>query len=161
MVRLRGAVEFLMFRPDLRFTVSLLASLAASACQEDAYPSGPLLPDGTPAIVLTTDRTSYTPGSSATVTLRNEGSETVLFGVCSDALERRYPTGQWLALAPLPYACPDIALVLEAGASRTLPFDLRAASIAGMYRLRRAFLPEQGGLDEQFDRRSNEFVIKP
>jgi hypothetical protein len=148
-----------MLRANLRFAAQLLAWLTASACGDN--PSGPLLPDGTPAIVLTTDRNSYTLGSSATITLRNEGSETVLFGACGDVLERLFPTGHWVALPPPPHPCPDIAFLLVPGASRTLPLDLRPVSLAGTYRSRRAFLPDTGGVEGQFYRRSNEFVIKP
>ena len=145
--------------PNPRSAVLLASLLAAFSCAGDSYLAGPLPPDGPTNIEVATDRSSYAIGSAASVTLRNESPDTVLFGACADVLERRLYDGRWVALSPLPQNCPDIAFLLEAGVSRLLPFDLGAATQPGTYRLRREFLPYRGGVEGTFYRRSNEFQI--
>ena len=145
--------------PNLRAAVLPATLLAALACAGDSYLAGPLPPDGHIDIEVTTDRSAYAIGSSASVTLRNASPDTVLFGACADVLEKRLYDGRWVALSPFPQNCPDIAFLLGAGESRLLEFDLRSATQSGIYRLRREFLPYRGGLEGTFYRRSNEFQI--
>ena len=145
--------------PNPRSVVLLATVLAAPACAGDSYLAGPLPRDSQINIEVTTDRSSYAIGSSATVTLRNASPDTVLFGACADVLEKRLYDGRWVALSPYPQNCPDIAFLLGAGESRLLEFDLRSATQSGTYRLRREFLPYRGGLEGTFYRRSNEFQI--
>ena len=131
------------------------------ACSGDRYLSEPVPPDGSTAIRLTTDRLSYARGAPAKLELLNESADTVLFGGCHDVLERLLPTGEWVGLRPLGHSCPDIALLLLPGIPWTLPFDLRPATVAGAYRLRRPFSPFRAGVEGTFYRRSNVFQITP
>lgn len=142
-----------------RSAVLLAGLLAALACAGDSYLTGPLPPDGSVNIEVTTDRSSYAIGGAASVTLRNASPDTVLYGACAGVLEKRLYDGRWVALSPPPQNCPDIAFLLVPGESRVLPFDLGVATQAGTYRLRREFLPYQGGVEGTFYRRSNEFQI--
>jgi hypothetical protein len=117
-----------------------------------------LPPDGPLQVELQTDLTSYPIGASAEVRMSNRTAEEVGFGGCEDVLERRMGS-RWVEVPRLDYPCPAILLGLAPDSSISMPFDLRPATAAGTYRLRRPFVPIHGDRSNPSYRRSNEFTL--
>ena len=86
---------------------------------------------GSNAVTLTTDRDRYAPGSVATLTLRNNGDETVSMSPLTCARLGRRAGGLWTRGDAR--ACPRIIVNVPAGEAVTGRFDLEDVD-AGTYR---------------------------
>lgn len=137
--------------------VFMTVGLAACGSTPDTTPTGVLPPDGTVAAEFRTDRTQYTMGSTAKLTMVNRSTQRFTMGVCDDVLERAVDGG-WVEIPPPNTACIALALLIAPGDSATLSFDLKQATNVGAYRIRRRFLVERG-VGETTYLRSNTFTM--
>lgn len=118
---------------------ALLAALLG--CSETGWvsPDGAAPPDG---LALTTDRSAYAPGATATVTFRNGTSRTVSLAqpLACARVEREGPDG-W-SPAPSDMVCAAVLVPVEAGGTATV--EMAAPATAGTYRLSQKVYPGEG-----------------
>lgn len=148
-----------MFRRSLTVSCVLPLVMALGACGDTL---GPDLPkDGPLAVSLHTDRASYASNDPASVTMVNHSSETLMFWGCSDALERQ-EGGRWKVAVDVDTnaICPAIGILLPPNTPVTFPFALHRVTKPGVYRLRRAFWPDNGPVTERSHGRSNTFRVQ-
>lgn len=120
-----------MVRTIVRNALAVLAAATLAACGESTLP-------GMLRLDITADRASYAAGSSATLTVRNLGDETVTYSLCSYQVQQQTATGWGTAhAASLP--CIASILTLAPGESATGTVTLPASLAAGTYRV---FYPE-------------------
>lgn len=136
----------------------IAVSLAACRGSSDSTPTQPLPPDGTVAAEFRTDKTQYTIGNSAKLTMVNRSTSRFTMGVCSDVLERGV-TGGWVEIPRESTPCIALAILIAPGDSATLTYDLKQATEPGTYRIRRQFTVESSGAGSQTYLRTNTFAM--
>ncbi|MDQ8154242.1 MAG: hypothetical protein P3B98_06220 [Gemmatimonadota bacterium] len=137
----------------------LLLAAGLIACgSEQVIVAGPLPPDGVIEVDFRTDKSQYTPGAAAKTTMVNRSTRTLVMGFCDDVLERQ-AGDVWVEIPPGNVACIAMALIIAPGDSATLALDLKTASVAGTYRVRRRFNATLGTSAELMYRRSNTFSV--
>lgn len=120
--------------------------------------SEPLPPESAVAADFHTDKTQYAMGAAAKTTMVNRSADVFTMGVCNDVLERN--TGEaWVEIPPGTVACIALAVIVNPGDSVTLALDLKPATMAGTYRVRRQFSVSRGTTAETVYRRSNTFAV--
>ena len=116
-----------MARPLVRHALAALAAVALAACGNDTVSSSAQLD-------ITPDKPSYTAGSTATITVRNVGSDPVLYNLCPYVVQRSTPSGWVDAYEPL-VSCFANLDTLEPGETTTTLVSIEAATPAGTYRV--------------------------
>jgi hypothetical protein len=114
-----------MVRSLVRRTLAALA-VTLAACSSSTLSS--LRLDITP------DKSQYTAGNPAMVTIRNVGDEPVRYSFCAAEIQRQTPAG-WVTESAELGSCTRIGLVLAPGVSATDRVDLPAILPAGTYRV--------------------------
>jgi hypothetical protein len=139
-------------------SLPLLAAGFVSCGGEKVIITDPLPPDGVIAVDFRTDKGQYVLGAAAKTTMVNHSTRTLTMGVCDDVLERQ--SGDvWVEIPPADVACIALALIIPPGDSATLALDLKPASVAGTYRVRRRFNATAGTSAELLYRRTNTFSV--
>lgn len=126
-------------------TFALASAIASLACQ----PMPPQSDTGTPSpqqtpstdVVITLDRTTYSPGSQVQLRITNHTNETLGFNPCTRSVERLQGE-TWSLIVESGRVCTMQLYLLSPHATRTEMTDLPSTLERGTYRLALSFTRE-------------------
>jgi hypothetical protein len=136
---------------------ALLATVVAAACQPPPPAHGPGHALGEPDGLLSTDRTAYRTGATATLTLHNRYADPLGYNLCFSSLERR-DGSEW---RPSPVqddrVCAAVLHVLRPSGAATSPAQIPPALPPGEYRFRTRL--ENMRTNAEFQGHTNPFTV--
>lgn len=141
----------------MRVLVAVLLLLLSAACQQATAPTefDPSLGPVASGRMLSSDRSSYSPGASAVIRLRNTTSGPLGYNLCHTTLERSVGT-DWRRVDE-DRVCTMELRILQAGATATYEHRLPANLTAGEYRYRTQV--EREGAQRMESAVSNTFTV--
>ena len=112
--------------------IGILLLIGMAACQ-----SGQQDAQGTASseVTLRLDRATYTPGATATMTIRSTSRDTLGYNPCSNRSVERQQGSTWVAHAEPDRMCTMELRLLNPGETQTAPADIPAGLSAGTYRM--------------------------
>lgn len=123
-------------------------------------PTSTLPPDTDYPVLVEPIEVRFERGGMAQFRMLNTSSETLVYNLCGDVLERRV-AGGWVEEIGYGPPCPAIGLTLPPDTAITAGRVLDGGLPTGEYRLRVRFSQARGAGPDPVIRRSGEFAIVP
>jgi hypothetical protein len=147
-----------MARTLVRTLLATVAALVLPACGRDTTLGGTL------HVQLTTDKTAYTAGNDAIVTLRNLGDLPVTYNLCDYHLQHSTSVG-WITQIHGGLPCMAVITVLQPGDSASAPVPLPETLPSGTYRVYYPIIEESpqapSSANAQTRKSTNAFQVQP